>query len=149
MLVKAKWILFLFYLTLRREILQLTTNMIKRLLLLMMLIGSLTMHAENYSYLTFELTDGSKTSVSVTSLTISISGTTLTAGDKSFTLTNLSKMYFSNTDETSGISTLTVEDMDNISEIYDLNGRKVSKDQLTKGVYVVKSKEGTYKIAVR
>ena len=107
------------------------------------------MHAENYSYLTFELTDGSKTSVSVTSLTISISGTTLTAGDKSFTLTNLSKMYFSNTDETSGISTLTVEDMDNISEIYDLNGRKVSKDQLTKGVYVVKSKEGTYKIAVR
>ena len=115
----------------------------------MMLIGSLTMHAENYSYLTFELTDGSKTSVSVTSLTISISGTTLTAGDKSFTLTNLSKMYFSNTDETSGISTLTVEDMDNISEIYDLNGRKVSKDQLTKGVYVVKSKEGTYKIAVR
>lgn len=149
MLVKAKWILFLFYLTLRRVILQLTTNMIKRLLLLMMLIGSLTMHAENYSYLTFELTDGSKTSVSVTSLTISISGTTLTAGDKSFTLTNLSKMYFSNTDETSGISTLTVEDMDNISEIYDLNGRKVSKDLLTKGVYVVKSKEGTYKIAVR
>lgn len=121
----------------------------KKLLLFMMLIGSMALHAEDYTYLTFETTDGAKVSVSVSSLSITISGTTLTAGDQSFTLSNLSKMYFSCSNETTGIESFTIADWDEITEIYDLKGSKVSKDQMHKGVYVVKSKNGTHKITVR
>lgn len=121
----------------------------KKLLLFMLFIGSMALHAEDYTYLTFETTDGAKVSVSVSSLSITISGTTLTAGDQSFTLSNLSKMYFSSSNETTGIESFTIADWDEISEIYDLKGSKVSKDQMHKGVYVVKSKNGTHKITVR
>ena len=121
----------------------------KKLLLFMLLIGSMALHAEEYTYLTFETTDGAKVSVSVSSLSITISGTTLTAGDQSFTLSNLSKMYFSSSNETTGIESFTIDDWDEITEIYDLKGNKVSKDQMHKGVYVVKSKNGTHKITVR
>ena len=121
----------------------------KKLLLFMLLIGSMALHAEEYTYLTFETTDGAKVSVSVSSLSITISGTTLTAGDQSFTLSNLSKMYFSSSNETTGIESFTIYDWDGITEIYDLKGSKVSKDQMHKGVYVVKSKNGTHKITVR
>ena len=121
----------------------------KKLLLFMMLIGSMALHAEDYTYLTFETTDGAKVSVSVSSLSITISGTALTAGDQSFTLSNLRKMYFSRSNETTGIESFTIADWDEITEIYDLKGSKVSKDQMHKGVYVVKSKNGTHKITVR
>ena len=121
----------------------------KKLLLFMLLIGSMALYAEEYTYLTFETTDGAKVSVSVSSLSITISGTTLTAGDQSFTLSNLSKMYFSSSNETTGIESFTIADWDEITEIYDLKGSKVSKDQMQKGVYVVKSKNGTHKITVR
>ena len=121
----------------------------KLIVLLLMMIGTLTAHAADYTYLTFETTDGAKVSVEASSLTITISGTTLTAGSQSFTLSNLSKMYFSNSDETTGIETLSVSDWNEITDIYDLNGRKVSKDQMQRGVYVIKTKSGTHKIAVK
>lgn len=114
-------------------------------------MGLTTIQAEDYSYLTFELSDGTKTSVSVTSLSLTVSGTTLTAGQQSFTLTNLNKMYFSTTDEstTTGIRTLTATEMNEITDIYDLNGRRVSKDQMKHGVYIVSTKNGNFKIAVK
>ena len=82
----------------------------KILLSFMALIGVLTAQAErlrvgddtsgmSYSYLTFETTDGAKVSVSTTGLSLSISGTMLTAGSQTFSLSNLSKMYFSVSDE--------------------------------------------------
>ena len=114
------------------------------------LIGALTAHAEDYAYLTFETTDGAKVSVSVSSLTLTISGTTLTAGEQSFTLSNLSKMYFRKTDETStDIKAITADDLNDITDIYDLSGRKIAKEQMRQGVYVVKTTNGTYKIAVK
>ena len=109
------------------------------------MIGTLTAHAADYTYLTFETTDGAKVSVEASSLTITISGTTLTAGSQSFTLSNMSKMYFSNSDETTGIETLSVSDWNEITDIYG----KVSKDQMQRGVYVIKTKSGTHKIAVK
>lgn len=114
-------------------------------------MGLTTIQAEDYPYLTFELSDGTKTSVSVTSLSLTVSGTTLTAGQQSFTLTNLNKMYFSTTDEstTTGIRTLTATEMNEITDIYDLNGRRVSKDQMKHGVYIVSIKNGNFKIAVK
>lgn len=119
----------------------------KFLLLLTALTATLTAHSQDYAYLTFQTTDGAKISVPASSLTITISGNTLTAGSQTFDLTNLSKMYFSSDNQSTGVSTLTSDDLDGTSEIYDLNGRKVSTANLQKGVYIVKSKNGTSKIA--
>ena len=121
----------------------------KLIVLLLMMIGTLTAHAADYTYLTFETTDGAKVSVEASSLSITISGTTLTAGSQKFTLSNLSKMYFSTSNETTGIKAISAQELSDVTEIYDLNGRKVQKDQLRKGVYVIKTKSGTHKIAVK
>ncbi len=127
----------------------------KLLFLLTFLLGTAAVHAENYTYLTFETTDGAKISVEVSSLNISFSGTNLIAGEQTFALSNLSKMYFSSSNETTGIKSLTDEELENITEVYDLNGRqlKLSNTQelknLPPGVYVIKGKSGTYKIAVK
>ena len=99
--------------------------------------------------LAIETTDGAKASVSVASLTLNISGTTLTAGQQSFTLSNLSKMYFSNTDETSGIEEISTATLDEATDIYDLQGHKIPKSQMRKGIYIVKTKQGTHKITVK
>lgn len=123
----------------------------KIILFLTMMVGVLTAQAEDFTYLTFETTDGAKASISVaTDVTLSFSGTTLTVGTQSFTLTNLSKMYFSATDEsTTGISEVMKADLDEATEIYDLQGKKVSKDQMHRGVYVIKTKQGTFKLNVK
>ncbi len=122
----------------------------KILFLLTILVGALTAQATDYPYLTFETTDGAKASVIVENLTLTISGTTLTAGSQSFTLSNLLKMYFSTSDETStGIDEITSASLDETTDIYDLKGRKVTKEQMNKGVYIVKTKSRTYKMVVR
>ena len=123
-----------------------------------MTVGTLPTMAGNYPYLTFELTDGTKVSVSVSSLTLTVNGTTLKAGSQTFTISNLSKMYFSSTDETSGVTAideLTADDFEG-KEIYDLNGHKIELQitnyelpKLPRGVYIVKSKNKTCKIVVR
>ena len=125
----------------------------RKIFFLWMMMGSLSMHAADYTYLTFETTDGAKFSVSAASLTLTISGTTLTVGNQSFTLTNLTKMYFSTSDETTGIDQIENGEwrMENsATAIYDLQGRKISKSQMRSGqVYIVKTNSGTYKIAVK
>ena len=116
-------------------------------LTLLILVGTLTAHADGYTYLTIETTDGTKASVAIESLTLSINGTTLTAGTQSFTLTNLAKMYFSTTDEsTTGIESISIESLDEATDIYDLQGHKVTKEQMRRGVYIVKTKSKTYKM---
>jgi hypothetical protein len=116
-------------------------------LTLLILVGTLTAQADGYTYLTFETTDGAKASVAVESLTLSINGTTLTAGTQQFTLSNLSKMYFSTTDEsTTGIESISIESLDEATDIYDLQGHKVTKEQMRRGVYIVKTKSKTYKM---
>ena len=125
----------------------------KILLSFMALIGVLTAQAESYSYLTFETTDGAKVSVSTTGLSLSISGTMLTAGSQTFTLSNLNRMYFSTTDEstTTGIKAIYSSQLsiDESVEVYDLQGHKVEKSQMRNGAYIVKTKNGTFKIAVK
>lgn len=122
----------------------------KSLLLLTSLVGVLTAHAVDYPYLTFELTDGTKASVSVSSdVTLSFSSSTLTIGSQSFTLTNLSQMYFSAADETTGISEVMTADLNEATDIYDLQGHKVSRDQMHRGVYIIKTNRGTFKVNVK
>ena len=138
-------------------------------------------HAQStsYPYLTFETTDGAKASIPVISeegVEIAINGNTLTVGNQQFTLTNLAKMYFSTNDETAGIGEELSVKSDEITEIYDLHGKRISgsmvknaikreqssslelpsasilreaNGQLPKGVYIVKTKEKTYKMMVR
>lgn len=115
----------------------------------MIFTGVLTAQAGEYTYLTFELTDGTKASVPAASLTMTISGNILKAGSQTFVLTNLSKMYFSSTNETTGIDEVTTATLDEAAEIYDLKGHKVTKDQMKRGVYVVKTKSRTYKMIVK
>ena len=125
----------------------------RKLFFLWMMMGTLSMHAADYTYLTFETIGGAKVSVSATSLTITISGTTLTAGNQSFELSNLSKMYFSTSNETTSIDQIENGELrmeNSATAIYDLQGRKVSKDQMRSGqFYIVKTNSGTYKIAVK
>ena len=126
------------------------TMMKKIFILLTVLLATLTAQAESYTYLTFETTDGAKASVAVENLTLTINGTTLTAGSQQFTLSNLSKMYFSTSDETAtGIEEITSASIEEATDIYDLQGHKVSKEQMRKGVYIVKTKSRTYKMVVR
>ena len=128
--------------------------------LLMALAAVMTVQAERlradgqnpgtgYTYLTFETTDGAKVSVPVSSLTMTISGNTLTASSEIFFLDNLSKMYFTSDNETMGVEEVTVATLDEAAEIYDLNGRKTSKSQMKRGAYIVKTKQKTFKMIVK
>ena len=123
----------------------------KSLIMLAFALVSISAMAEQFCYLTFETKDGAKASVAIESLTMTISGTTLVAGDQTFVLDNLSKMYFSVSDETTTTGIRQQENMDakEILAIYDLQGHLVSGNQLKKGVYIVKTKGGTFKIASR
>ncbi|MCR5578251.1 MAG: hypothetical protein K6F74_03410 [Prevotella sp.] len=124
----------------------------KILLLLTILVGTLTAQAGDYTYLTFESTDGAKVSVDVSSLpvTINLDNSTLTIGNQTFVLADLSKMYFSTSDETTtGIKEITSATLDEATDIYDLQGHKVTKEQMKKGVYIVKTNNRTYKMVVR
>ena len=121
------------------------------ILLLTTLVGVLTAQAEDYTYLTFETSDGAKTSVDISSLpvTINLDNSTLTIGDKTFALPNLSKMYFSTQNETTGIQEVSVITLDEAIDIYDMHGRKVNKEQMRRGIYVMKTKQGTRKVRVK
>lgn len=123
----------------------------KLLLTLLTTAAMVTASAADYQYLTFEMTDGTKASVEAANLSLIFDGTTLKVGKESFTLTNLKKMYFSTGDETTGISQIENGELkfDNSTELFDLKGNRVSKDQIRKGIYIVKTKNGTAKLTVR
>ncbi|MBO5864647.1 MAG: hypothetical protein J6Q73_01150 [Bacteroidaceae bacterium] len=114
-------------------------------------IGMFTVFAENcYSYLTFETKDGVKISVPASLLSLSVNGNVLMVGEHKFVISNLSKMYFSVVNEsTTNIGAATEIELDEVVEIYNLNGVKVCEKYLTKGVYIVKMKDGANKIIVR
>jgi len=121
----------------------------KIVLFMMALAGVQTLLADDYPYLVFETADGAKTAVSSTALTITIKDGKLMAGSKEFALTDLNKMYFSETEETTAIEAVDVETLDDATEIYDLQGRKVTKAQMRRGVYVIKTKKGIRKVNVK
>jgi len=113
-----------------------------------MMASALSAMADDYPYLTFETADGTKTSISTASLTIHIQDGKLMAGTKELTLADLNKMYFSASDETTGIEAIDSE-QETVDSYYDLQGRKVTRDQLHSGIYVIKTKNGTRKVNVK
>ena len=106
-------------------------TMKKLFLFLTLMVGTLTAQADGYTYLTFETTDGAKTSVDVSSLpvTINLDNSTLTIGSQTFALADLSKMYFSTQSETTGFDKIDDLQIDALqletSENYDLSGKKI------------------------
>lgn len=120
----------------------------KILFILFVMMGAYS-YASDYPYLTFETTDGSKASFASSGLEMTISDNVLTVGQKSFTISNLTKMYFSESDMTSGVHEINADEITDDMEIYDLRGNKVRKDLMTNGIYLIRDKNATYKIAVK
>ena len=128
------------------------------LTLLLLSISLVSSHAYDYSYLTFETTDGNAIAINVEGLTLSISSCCLVAvdsdgSDYTFAFSNLSKMYFS--DDATGVQPLS-PDSEEAVEAYTTDGRLIgryvnavaAKAALSKGVYVLKSKSLTFKISL-
>ena len=120
----------------------------KLLIMALVMAGALSAMADDYSYLTFETADGTKTSVSSTALTITIQDGKLMVGSQEFNLADLCKMYFSVSDETTdGIEEVSISTLDDTTVIFDLQGQEVDRKQMRSGhVYIVKSKAGTFKV---
>ena len=125
----------------------------KLLLSLMAMMTMLTVQAndETYTYLTFETTDGAKVSIEMTSAKLTFIGTTLIIGTESFPISNLKKIYFSTSDESesTGIESVKTATINDAVAIYDLQGHQVTKGQIKRGVYIVKTKEKTFKMLFR
>ena len=134
----------------------------KQFITLLALAGMATAQAEDndYPYLMFQTTDGTTTAVASSNLTITFSDGKLIAtdantGTQTFTLTDLSKMFFS-TDAT-GIEETEAETDNEAVEVFTTTGislgkfenMKEAQSALERGIYVMKSKSRTLKIAVK
>ena len=119
--------------------------------------------AEDYGYLTFQMEDGTKTSINTESLVITFSDGKLIAqngsSQQTLTLTDLGKMYFSTTSAegaTTAISNTEADD-DGEVEVFSLSGiSKGTFDNLGKaktllrpGAYIVKGRTKSFKIVVK
>ena len=105
----------------------------------------------------FQQADGTATSVAVDDLTIAVSGTQLvvtsSSGTQTFALSDLSKMYFS---QTAGIADIAADKAQTL-EVYNLSGQKLgtyesldhARQQLEKGIYLVKANGKTSKISIQ
>ena len=107
------------------------------------------------------MADGTVQTVAVAQLVLRVSNgqlvATNTEGTKSFTLTNLSKMYFSSQAVT-GIEAIdtsgNADESQLQAEVFDLSGKRVASGrllemQLPRGIYVVKTMKGTKKISIK
>ena len=130
----------------------------KILLSLLLTAFSATTWAGDYDYLVVELSSGEKASFESAGLALTYSETELTvtpaSGEVSkFTLTDLSKMYFSNTP--TGVEKVQAVN-DGPVKVYTVDGAYVgefesltiAKENLLKGTYVVNSQSNNLKISI-
>ena len=127
----------------------------KALLILVAMMGALTTaQAYDYPYLIFETTGGTTTAVEVSSMTLTVSDGKLTVGSNTFTLTELSKMYFA--ESSTGIEAIRAAINEEV-EVFTLTGVKkgtyssmnAAAKQLQSGTYVIKTKSGNVKLNVK
>lgn len=130
----------------------------KLFLTLLAVIAVLTMRADGYPYLLFQTTDGTIHAMSVESLTMEISGSQLMVTNseeaQTFTITDLSRMFFC--EDTTGIDEIFSTDSGEVS-VFTIMGIYVGKypdanealKTLDKGLYILKTKSNTVKIAVQ
>jgi len=130
----------------------------KKTISLALLLTCLTTatRAADYDYLAFTTTDGSRTAVTSSKLTITFADGMLTASNGSTTLAtialaSLASMEFSN-DGTTGIEQVTTDTLvnDETTAVYDLSGHRMPQGAaLPKGVYIVKNSKRTFKMQIR
>ena len=132
----------------------------KLVLTTLITLGSLQAQAYDYPYLVFQNTEGTTTAFAVESLTITISDGKLVAknaeGTQSFTLGDLSKMYFTRQADLTGISNTDTSE-DEIVEVFTTGGVNLgkylnvneAKSSLKPGLYILKSKQKLYKIVIK
>ncbi len=130
----------------------------KLFLTLLAVIAVLTMRADGYPYLLFQTTDGTIHAMSVESLTMEISGGQLVVTNseetQTFTLSDLDKMFFY--ENTTGIDEIFSTESGEVS-VFTIMGIYVGKypdanealKLLDKGLYILKTKSNTVKIAVQ
>ena len=133
----------------------------KTFIALMATLGVLTAQADDFEYLTFQTTDGTKVSMASTSLVITFENGNMIVSNgienQTFALSDLSKMYFSDETESSGIDETTLSEDNEAVEVFTLTGisqgsfdnLKQAQTTLQHGIYVVKSQRQTFKIAVK
>ena len=127
----------------------------------MVLFGTLAAQAADYQYLTIEKKDGTALSITAVGLNITYADGKMTATNGTETatlaLTDLSRMFFSNSKEATAI--VAIEDLqpETAATVYDLSWRLVANEvlpsalssQLRKGVYIVRQNTKTVKIQVK
>lgn len=128
-----------------------------------MIIGALLLtvsaSAEEYSYMSFQTTNGDIVSFGVESLTMSFSDGKLLLqnvdGSKEFAVADLSRMFFSSS--ATAISNIETNNASGKKRVYTLSGIFIGefnsllevKDAVKSGMYLVKDNNNTTKIAVR
>ena len=126
----------------------------------MILCGTMAAQAVDYQYLNIEKTDGTAQSLTAVGLNITYKDGCLVATNGSetatFALTDISRMFFSNTKDVTAIADITTIADDGEAAVFDLAGRQVAegrlqevKPQLRKGVYIVKLNSKTLKVQVK
>ena len=126
----------------------------------LMMAGILKAKAYEYPYLVFLNTEGTATTLSVESLSITINDgklvVTNTDGTQTFSLSDLSKMFFTKTTDLTGVNDINTDGMEEV-EVFTIGGVKLGKYEnialakasLKSGLYVIKSSQKTYKIAIK
>lgn len=135
-------------------------TMMKQAFLTGLLLSALSAQASDYTTLVFQTSSGGATAVSLSSLVLTVSGGKLTAtnssGTQTFTLSDLSKMYFSTDASTaiSGVASATDGEAVSVTSLQGLNmgsytTLEAARKALRPGVYVVKQQEKTFKLVVK
>jgi hypothetical protein len=130
----------------------------KKLFFLLFIFSAVDMQADDYKYLMFQTSDGQGQAVSTSNLKITVSGGNLIVKNSStnatFSLANLSKMYFTNT---TGISTLNSQNTNVSVTVFTPAGVNMgsyddveaAKEKLQPGVYIFKQADKTFKIVLK
>lgn len=128
----------------------------KKVFVGLMLATCLQAMADDYGYLTFTKGDGSVRSLAVDGLTITFADGKAAVQNgtdsETFTLAELTTMYFSVDSETTGIVSIENEPLtiDSSEAVwYSLDGRKLNGKPTTTGVYIIKGNGVTKKIAIK
>ena len=128
-------------------------------LLVVMAVCALMAQAADYPYLVFSNTAGTATALSVTNMTLTVSGNTLTVtnadGTQTFALTELAAMQFSQDGSVTDL--VNVIDADRQVEVYTISGVSMgafgsltqAANMLHAGAYVIRQGSNTQTFVVK
>ena len=131
----------------------------KTVIILFTLLGIATTQAEDYPYMMFQTNDGNVLTMASASLTITFSDGNMVVSNgsesKTVALTDLNKMFFAS--DPASVETTQAEEANEPVEVFTVTGISVGKCEniqqvqatLERGIYVVKGKNKTLKIAVK